>query len=140
MPEPGRTVLRVGAYSVGSAMLERLLRHHPQRVRALFRDWDGDLAGLPIDRLARLWAVRQAAFRALAAPPRIAGRWTEIEVRCPGDGPCTLLFHGEVARYAAQVLRGDVQLSVTTTGGITTAFALLTRTATPPDAPTEEPT
>ncbi|MCY0954266.1 hypothetical protein [Streptomyces sp. H27-S2] len=124
MPEYGSGVLRVGSYSVDTDSVERLIaRHGP---KALHLPDRADPA-LP-------WAVRQATLRALAAPPRLAGRWGDIALRGGAEGPWTLLFTGEVARYAQSVLHGDVSFSVTHRAGRITAHAVLTRAGTTPPA------
>lgn len=85
------------------------------------------------------WSLRQAALRALAAPPRVGGRWGDIDVRGPEGGPWTLLFKGELARFAETVLSGDVNVTVTAGAGRVTAFAVLTRRE-HPAAPTDDET
>lgn len=121
MPDGERTVVRVGSYDMRVESFERLVA------------WHGTEAlRLPAGRTSAVgWTLRQAALRALAAPPRVGCHWGDIDVRGPDDGPYTLLFRGEVARFAGTVLHGDVQVSVTTGRGRVTAHAVLTRDAAP---------
>lgn len=117
MPETERTVVRVGSCDVRLDSFERLVA------------WHGTEAlRLPAGRASAVgWTLRQAALRALAAPPRVGCNWADIDVRGPDDGPYTVLFKGEVARFADGVLHGDVQVAVTTGRGRVTAYAVLTR-------------
>ncbi|MFJ8859006.1 hypothetical protein ACIRD8_11280 [Streptomyces sp. NPDC102451] len=135
MPEPGRptartgsrppvradSVVRVGSYGVDTDAVERLVAWHGPGALRLSSD-SGSAVG---------WALRQAALRALAAPPRIASRWNDISLRGTEEGPWTLVFRGELARFAERVLHGDVSLSVTSGPGRITAHAVLTRAGTP---------
>jgi phosphopantetheinyl transferase (holo-ACP synthase) len=113
----GGTVVRVGSCDVHVGSFERLVAWHgPEALR------------LPAGRASAVgWSLRQAALRALAAPPRVGGRWGDIDVRGPDGGPYTLLFKGELARFADTVLSGDVHVTVTADAGRVTAFAVLTR-------------
>ncbi|MDX2814285.1 hypothetical protein PV410_17235 [Streptomyces sp. PA03-5A] len=126
----GRTVVRVGSCDVHVDSFRRLVAWHgPEALR------------LPAGGASAVgWSLRQAALRALAAPPRVGGRWGDIDVRGPEGGPWTLLFKGELARFADTVLSGDVNVTVTADAGRVTAFAVLTRRerpATPTDDETE---
>ncbi|MEV4681890.1 hypothetical protein [Streptomyces kurssanovii] len=121
MPEHGESVLRIGSYGIAVDSLDRLIARHG--LKAL---------KLPAGRGSAVrWALRQATLRALAAPPRVAGRWRDVELLGADDGPYTLVFRGEVARFAETVLRGDISLSVTSGAGRVTAHAVMTRGSRP---------
>ncbi|MFD0024913.1 hypothetical protein [Streptomyces sp. NPDC058382] len=121
MSEGARTVVRVGSYDLSVESFDRLVAWH-----------GAEALRLPAGRTSAVgWTLRQAALRALAAPPAVGCHWGDIDVRGPEDGPYTLLFKGEVARFADSVLHGDVQVSVTTGRGRVTAYAVLTRDAAP---------
>ncbi|ALC21785.1 hypothetical protein ACH46N_31415 [Streptomyces pristinaespiralis] len=117
MPEHGPSVLRIGSYGVDADALDRLIARHGAKALELPAGGGS----------AVRWALRQAALRALAAPPRVAGRWRDVDLLGTDGGPYTLIFRGEVARFAETVLRGDISLSVTTGAGRVTAHAVMTR-------------
>lgn len=117
MHEHGLSVLRIGSYGLHADALDKLIARHGAKALEL-----------PAGRGSAVrWALRQAALRALAAPPRVAGRWRDVDLLGADDGPYTLVFRGEVARFAETVLRGDISLSVTTGAGRVTAHAVMTR-------------
>ncbi|MEU9065041.1 hypothetical protein AB0D13_41010 [Streptomyces sp. NPDC048430] len=120
-PVRADSVLRVGSYGVDTHAVERLVAWHGPGALQL-SSGGGSVVG---------WALRQAALRALAAPPRIASRWNDILLRGTEEGPWTLVFRGELARFAELVLHGDISLSVTSGPGRVTAHAVLTRAGTP---------
>ncbi|MFJ6480984.1 MULTISPECIES: hypothetical protein [unclassified Streptomyces] len=125
MPEHDNGVVRVGSYSVDKDTVERLIAWHGSEALRL-------PAG---DGSAVRWALRQATLRALAAPPRVACQWRDVDLLGTGEGPWTLVFRGEVAEYAETVLHGDVSLSVTTGASRITAHAVLTRAGTTRPSP-----
>ncbi|MFE9367329.1 hypothetical protein ACFYNN_32100 [Streptomyces sp. NPDC006978] len=148
MPEPGKpaagdggrppagtdSVLRVGSYRVDTGAVERLVAWHGPGALQL-SSGGGSGGSSTTGGSAVAWALRQAALRALAAPPRIASRWNDISLRGTDEGPWTLVFRGELARFAERVLHGDVSLSVTSGPGRVTAHAVLTRAGTPAPSP-----
>lgn len=135
MPESGRTVVRVGSYSARRADVARLLARHGTAA-LLPRNVPGTDGGEASDVE---WALRQATLRALAVPPRLGARWTDIEIRRLLDGRRTLLLRGELARFAETVVRGDIQLTATADGDRVTAWAVLTRVRSPPFPATSRP-
>ncbi|MGP3756056.1 hypothetical protein [Streptomyces sp. IBSNAI001] len=130
---PSGSVLRVGSYGVDTGAVERLVAWHGPGALQLSPGGAGGSSATGGSAVA--WALRQAALRALAAPPRIASRWNDISLRGTDEGPWTLVFRGELARFAERVLHGDVSLSVTSGPGRVTAHAVLTRAGTPDPSP-----
>lgn len=123
MCDVSRSVVRVGTYSARRTDIARLLAWHGQSalVPHAVPGWaDSEAAAVE-------WTLRQATLRALAVPPRLGARWQDIEIRNPTETPRTLLLRGELARFAARVVRGDIQLSVATDAERITAWSVLTR-------------
>lgn len=73
-------------------------------------------------RLAARFAAKEAAVKALGAPPGV--RWTELEV-VRGEGAPTLVLHGAAAAAARE--RGVTQLHLTLThdAGVAAAAVIL---------------
>lgn len=73
-------------------------------------------------RLAARFAAKEAALKALGAPPGLS--WTELEV-VRGEGAPALVLHGAAAAAAAR--RGVTRLHLTLThdGGVAAAVVIL---------------
>jgi holo-[acyl-carrier protein] synthase len=122
-------ILGIGMDLVEIARLERLLGGRTARAdRFLGRcftpaeraycDARADRAG----RYAARFAAKEAAAKALGAPPGL--RWRDLEVRRAGAAP-ELRLHGPAAAAAAQLGVERVHLTLTHDGGVAAATVVL---------------
>jgi holo-[acyl-carrier protein] synthase len=103
--------------------LERALARRPRLAERLFtaaERADAEARGRPVQHLAARFCAKEAVAKALALE---AWSWHEVEVLGRG-GPPELRLHGSVARRAAE-LGGEVQISLTHSGGTAGAVAVL---------------
>jgi holo-[acyl-carrier protein] synthase len=91
-------IVGIGVDVVDIARLERALRRTPKLALRLFAQSERDL---PVASLAARFAAKEAAAKAIGAPPGLA--WTDVEVRQDDSGRPELAVSGTVAR-AAQAL------------------------------------
>jgi holo-[acyl-carrier protein] synthase len=80
----------------------------------------------PARHLAQRFAAKEAVVKALALRwEHDAARWLEIEVRAiPGTGRGQVQLHGTSRDWAAHVHVDEILLTISTTGGITSALAI----------------
>lgn len=121
----------VGTWSVPPRRALDLLARHPRATAMVFTDDEAaELLSGPFDLVncTVYWAVKEAALRALALPPRLRCRWTDVQVDIDGaaDTPPRIALRGEVADYArsrgvrrmdAAVRRHDGRLVATVVAG-----------------------
>jgi holo-[acyl-carrier protein] synthase len=94
----GGVIVGIGVDVVDIARLERALRRTPKLALRLFAQSERDL---PVASLAARFAAKEAAAKAIGAPPGLV--WTDVEVRQDDSGRPELAVSGTVAR-AAQAL------------------------------------
>jgi holo-[acyl-carrier protein] synthase len=108
-------IVGIGVDVVDIARLERALRRTPKLALRLFAQSERDL---PVASLAARFAAKEAAAKAIGAPPGLV--WTDVEVRQDDSGRPELAVSGTVARAAQAVgvkhwhlsLSHDAQVSV----------------------------
>jgi holo-[acyl-carrier protein] synthase len=91
-------IVGIGVDVVDIARLEQALRRTPKLALRLFAQSERDL---PVASLAARFAAKEAAAKAIGAPPGLV--WTDVEVRQDDSGRPELAVSGTVAR-AAQAL------------------------------------
>jgi phosphopantetheinyl transferase (holo-ACP synthase) len=120
----------VGVWSIPPRRALDLLARHPQAMTMVFTDAEAaELLREPFNPVscAMYWAVKEAALRALALPPRLRCRWRDVQVDLDGTGGGPRIgLRGEVAAYArsrgvrrmdAAVRRRDGRLVATVVAG-----------------------
>jgi holo-[acyl-carrier protein] synthase len=88
-------IVGIGVDIVDIARLEAALKRTPRLAPRLFAESE---LGLPGASLAARFAAKEAAAKALGAPPGL--RWTDVEVRLDHSGRPQLAVHGTVAQAA----------------------------------------
>ena len=77
-----------------------------------------------IERLAARWAAKEAVFKALGTG--VAGaRWKDVEIINARSGRPRVLLHGDARRRAERQGYNDAKISISHSGDIAVAFALL---------------
>ncbi|HEV2889763.1 MAG TPA: holo-ACP synthase [Frankiaceae bacterium] len=118
-------VVGVGVDVVDVSRLERSLERTPSLAERVFCDGERAYAGSgpeAVTRLAARFAAKEAAAKALGAPPQ-AG-WREAEVVVADDGRPSLRVSGRFAEVAAERGVRSWHLSLSHDGGVAIAFVV----------------
>jgi holo-[acyl-carrier protein] synthase len=107
-------------------MRDVLARHGDPFRRRVFTDRELERAGegrVSTERLAARFAAKEAAIKALRAPPGLA--WKEMEVVSAADGAPALSLHGRAAEAARTMGVLRQFLSLSHAGGVAVAVVVL---------------
>jgi holo-[acyl-carrier protein] synthase len=110
----------VGCDLVDCARLSRALGRTPRLLERLFTPAERDGAGGRLERLAGLFAAKEAALKALGTGLR-GGSWTEVEVIHDDLGRPGVRLHGAFAAAAAARGIRALHLSISHTAGLAMA-------------------
>lgn len=119
------SVVGVGVDVVDVARLGRSLERTPALADRVFTEGERAYAGegeTALPRLAARFAAKEAAAKALGAPPE-AG-WREAEVVVAPDGRPSLAVSGRFAEIAASAGVTSWHLSLSHDGGVAIAFVV----------------
>jgi holo-[acyl-carrier protein] synthase len=89
---------------------------------AIERDHAGE-GVVRAERLAARWAAKEAAIKALGAPPGL--RWHDLEVVNDDAGAPALELRGSAAERAAALGTAQVWISLSHAGGVALAVVIL---------------
>ncbi len=112
-------IVGIGTDVVDVARLGVMLERTPAMASRLFADVEADL---PLVSLAARVAAKEAAAKALGAPPGL--RWLDAVVERGEHGAPTLRTDGALARLAAQRGVRTWHLSLSHDGGLAVAFVV----------------
>ncbi|HEX8003813.1 MAG TPA: holo-ACP synthase [Mycobacteriales bacterium] len=118
-------IVGVGVDVVDVARLGRSLERTPALAERVFRDAERAYAGdgdVGLRRLAARFAAKEAAAKALGAPPEAT--WHEAEVVVDESGRPSLRVSGEFARIAAERGVRTWHLSLSHDGGVAVAMVV----------------
>lgn len=122
--------VRVGVDLVEVAHLARLLGEHEQAADELFTVAEQAYCGgkrRRMEHLAARFAAKEAVFKALGTGVRRHMRWTEIEIVNTTLGRPVIRLSGAVAARAAGWGVDAVDVSLTHTGDLAIAHAVVVR-------------
>jgi holo-[acyl-carrier protein] synthase len=112
-------IVGIGVDVVDVARLERALRRTPRLAFRLFAQGERDL---PVASLAARFAAKEAAAKAIGAPPGLV--WTDVEVRQDDSGRPSLAVSGTVARAARALGVERWHLSLSHDAGVSVAMVV----------------
>ena len=75
------------------------------------------------ERLAARWAAKEAAIKALGAPPGM--KWHDLEVTNDDEGAPSLELHGAAAEQASALGSTRTLISLSHAGGVAVAVVIL---------------
>ncbi|HVB09171.1 MAG TPA: holo-ACP synthase [Bacillota bacterium] len=110
----------VGCDLVECARLARALERTPRLAARLFTAAEREAAGGRVERLAGLFAAKEAVMKALGTGLR-GGSWVEVEVGHDAQGRPLLQLHGSFAAVAAAQGVRALHLSLSHTAGLAMA-------------------
>lgn len=123
------TIRGIGTDIVATNRIRGLLRRHGARLysRILAPSEQAALAsvGDQAPFMARRFAAKEAAAKALGTGLARGVRWRDIEVRHDAHGRPCLRFHGESRRIAAERGIGHYHLSISDEHDYAVAFVIL---------------
>jgi holo-[acyl-carrier protein] synthase len=112
-------IVGIGVDVVEIARIEKALDRTPALARRLFAQSE---LGLPVASLAARFAAKEAAAKALGAPPGLA--WTDVQVRRDDSGRPELTVSGTVAQAASMLGVSRWHLSLSHDGGVSVAMVV----------------
>jgi holo-[acyl-carrier protein] synthase len=115
----GDVIVGIGVDVVEIARIEKALNRTPALARRLFADSERDL---PVASLAARFAAKEAAAKALGAPPGLA--WTDVEIRQDDSGRPELAVSGTVAQAARMLGVSRWHLSLSHDAGVSVAMVV----------------
>jgi holo-[acyl-carrier protein] synthase len=120
--------LRVGIDVVAVERMQRLLGEHEDAASTLFTDRELAYCRTRrrgMEHLAARFAAKEAVLKAFGTGMDRGMRWTDVEVvHAPGGRPAVEL-HGAVGELAHRRGLGQLEVSLTHSGGLAAAHALL---------------
>jgi holo-[acyl-carrier protein] synthase len=115
-------IVGIGVDVVDVARLERSLERTPALAGRVFTDGERAYAAASVARLAARFAAKEAAAKALGAPPEAT--WREAEVVVDSSGRPSLRVSGRFAEIAAAAGVRTWHLTLSHDGGVAVAFVV----------------
>lgn len=115
----GNVIVGIGVDVVDIARMEKALTRTPALALRLFAQSERDL---PVASLAARFAAKEAAAKALGAPPGLA--WTDVQVRSDESGRPELAASGTVAQAARMLGVSRWHLSLSHDAGVAVAMVV----------------
>ena len=135
--------VRTGIDLAEVARIEQLMASRPELRERVFTARElayCDRRGRVGEHLAGRWAAKEAVLKSLGTGMGPRMEWTDIEVVNDRSGRPRVLLHGEARVVAESLGMHHIDVSLSHSGGLAVAYAVLVCVPGPPDgAPEPEP-